>query len=247
MVQPLGEFPKEWIKPETMASFANGALQRGVFGDDRRLSVRFVMFPEIQEKETLAAGYKVLKYREYIRIQPIGDKTTIYFQPAKQADKARFPIQYEAFKSGRQELVGIPIEAWDYQLSETQLLTFRTLGIQFVHEIAGMSDTQKMSLGIDGKNIVARAKITCAEVSEKDAKATLQAKFDEQSSLIAKQQEEIDQMRRIMGIKELEAKEKDVDDLKPTFGGAEDSLDREIAKAQASVAKKRGRPSKKVN
>lgn len=186
MAEQLLSFPNEWEKPQGFVPVGPHAQQKALFGVDSELNVRFVMYPEIDELQTLNQGFKVLNYKEYVRIQRPGDRTTVVFREAKMSDRGRFPLQYEAFKSGKSEKIGIPLEAWDYQLGETDLYTFKVLGIEYVHEIANMSDVQQLTLGIDAKNIVARAKITCSEVSEKDAAAALQAKFDEQTEMYKK-------------------------------------------------------------
>lgn len=219
MVQPLNSFPTSdgafpgWQAPVAHSNAGMG-IKNAQFGDDARLNVRFYMRPTINEfltEQNLSKGImqKHIDYVEHVRIQPIGDRTTVYDQPAMPRHKARFPHQYEAFKSGRQERVGIPLEAWDYQLSETEILTFKILGIEYVHQIANMNDVQQNSLGIDAKNIMARAKLTCSETSEKEAAAALQAKFDAITNEMAelrKENELLAQMARIRDVRESESR-----------------------------------------
>lgn len=200
MVEQLGSPPPEWQSPIGLPSIGGG-LQQGVFGDDAQLSVRFVMFPEILEKESFEKGYKVIVHKEYVRIQRLGDRTTIYFQPARQRDRLRFPQQYQAFKTGKTERFGIPLEAWDFPLSESELLTFKLLGIEYVHQIAAMDEGQMLSLGGNGGAIIARAKITTNEVSSKEAAAGLQAKFDSIEKELATQRDQNAQLMKLLTAK----------------------------------------------
>ena len=233
-VKPLDSLPPEW---EPAINFAptgpGGQLKQAIFGDDARLSVRFYARPYVDEfktEENLKNGIlkKEIYYKEHVRIQPIGDRTTIYDQPARDSHKKRFPVQYQAFKSGKDARIGIPIESWDYDLTETEILTFKLLGIEYVHQIAQMNDVQQNSLGLDSKSLIARAKLTVAETSEKEAAAQLQAKFDEQEKKMLELKEENERIISLLRMKESLAKSE------------EDSTEKYIE----NVAKKKGRPRK---
>lgn len=155
-------------------------VQSAVFGDDAQLMVRFLLVPERNLADTLKLGEEVFEYREYVRIQKAGDKTTIVVRRATDRDKMRFPQQYMAFKRGEATAnVGLPLSEWDYHLSETQIYALRLMGIEYVHQIAGMSDVAQSTLGIDAKEMVAMAKITTAKMDTKQANASLQSQLDE--------------------------------------------------------------------
>jgi len=180
-VAPL---PDGWESPLRMAPnpLVGGLglpVQQPVYGEDSQLSVHFVLYPEIHHQKTIEAGYKVIEYREYVHIQKPGDKTTVYFQPAEDRHRRRFPLQYRAFKENRVEHVGVPLEAWEYQLSQTQIYTMKLLGVNYVHQIANMSPQDQLSLGVDAKDIVARAKITVQDLSTKEANAHLLQKLED--------------------------------------------------------------------
>lgn len=238
MVEQLGSPPPEWQSPIGLPSIGGG-LQQGVFGDDAQLSVRFVMYPEIMEKESIEKGYKVIVHKEYVRIQRLGDKTTVYFQPSRQRDRLRFPQAYQAFKTGKTERCGIPLEAWDFPLTETEMLTFRLLGIEYVHQIAAMDESQRSSLGGNGDAIIARAKITTNEVNTKEAAASLQAKFDSIEKELATQRDQNAQLMKLLTAK---AEERIKEEL-----AVESVVSRalEASEEVSDIAKRgRGRPRK---
>lgn len=179
MTEGLGSFPLEWEKSVAETSLQGGIIKQQVFGHDHELSVKFYLRPTVNEFKTEKENFKVIDYIEHVKIQRFGDRTTVYDQPANDSHRKRFPQHYHAFRNDSAKEIGIPLSAWDYQLSETDILTFKLLGIEYVHQIAQMGADQQQSLGLDQRHIVARAKIDTAEMADKNAASKLQMKFDD--------------------------------------------------------------------
>lgn len=185
-------FPEGWEQPiSTRQVGPSGAgLQEAVYGSDRELNVRFYLQPIVNEAETERQNVKVIDYKEFVRIQRIGDRLSVYQGAATPSFIRRFPHQYQLFKEGKTAASGTTLEAWDYQLSETDILTFKTLGIYYVHQLAAMSVDQQNVLGLDAKKIVARAKIDCADKELKDQNGDLLLKLEQVQEEFRKQTEE---------------------------------------------------------
>ena len=249
----LGFLPPEWESAQKfvpiIGQHGQGALpvQAPVFGDDAQLSVRFFMYPEVHHLKSIEAGYEVLEYFEYVRIQRPGDKSAVLIRRVKDSDKLRFPYQYRAFKEGTaEEDLGTPIASWDYRLSESQIYAFKVLGVETVQQIAAMSDIQAQSLGIEGHEIVSRAKITVQKKTTLEANAALQKELDELKREFAKfkaqERDEESQVERLLEARRYEKEreeERREEMLARMVAGGE-----EAAKAVHEVVKRRGRPKK---
>lgn len=254
----LGVLPPEW---ESAVRYApvdgmGSALpvQSAVFGDDAQLQVRFLLVPERNLADSLRLGEEVFEYREYVRIQKPGDKTTVVCRRATDKDKMRFPNQYIAFKQGKETAnVGLPITEWDYHLSETQVYALRLMGIEYVHQIAGMSEVAQQTLGLDAREMVSMAKITTAKLDTKQANASLQSQLDEykremqelKRKLEEREANESAQIARLIEAKGYEREKEEGREEKrlEMLVGASVEVD-EATAAIHELVKRRGRPKR---
>lgn len=204
--------PEGWSAP--IVPTKPGAY--AIFGEDSQLSVCFkkMRIPnEFKTKQTQAEdpdgiGYMVFDEVDSIHIRGI-DKFTSYWQPVRPQDIARFPRHWEEYKSGKAVFHGVPIQEWDYKLSDADLYTLRVLGIDFVHQIAGMTDSQKRSLGLNGDRLVARAKVAMSDMATKEANSELQMQLDAIKKAREADQEELAQIKRMLGAKSYESQKEE--------------------------------------
>jgi hypothetical protein len=190
----LGMLPQEWERHIGMTdvSGANGFVKNPVYGADSQLFVRFDMMPEATWNEV--DGEKIVKEitkHEYVWIQRPGDKTQIYHQRAQRRHIRRFPKHYEAFKSGKEQgMLGLPLTSWDYQLSMSDLMTLKLMGIEYVHQLATINDTTLPVLGLQGKHWRAAAQVTMNELADKQKKTEFQVELNERDEHIRALQDE---------------------------------------------------------
>lgn len=198
----LNSFPEEWQSPISAPQLGQAAQ----FGADSQLFVKFYTYKEEIYSESEKVGYKVFKDKEYITIQRPGDRFAIVRREATPYDKMRFPMQYEAYKKGNTEQLGIPLAAWNIPgLSEGELAVFKAYGIEFVHQVAQMNEVQAQSLGNNAKYLINRAKIEIADSNQREENAKLQALLDDQTK---KHQEELQAMEaRLISLMETKASE----------------------------------------
>ncbi len=238
MSSEFGVLPQEWERhsgANDVAS-ANGYVKNLQFGADSQLFVRFDLMPEAKWHDV--DGEKVVKEitkHEYVWIQRPGDKLQIYHQRAQRRHIRRFPKHYEAFRSGKEQgMLGIPLTSWDYQLSLSDIMTLKLLGIEYVHQLANINDSTLPVLGLEGKRWRAAAQITVSEFADKQAKSDMQLALNERDEHIQALQIEAmgtkaeletmrDQMAQILALQANRTKE--------------DPLEKEVAKIKKNTIK----------
>jgi len=122
------------------------------------VAVGFGLMPEQNAKKSAKAGHPVFDDIEYVQIAVPGDKQSVYFQPATDAHKKRFPRAYEAFKQReiRPVIEGFPIEQWP-QISRAVALTLKAAHIMTVEALANVHDGHIDKLGSNGRELRAKA------------------------------------------------------------------------------------------
>ena len=124
----------------TQMAFAEGGM--GPQPGDEAVHARFFLHPHKNEKLSLQEGRPIYEDREYVRLVVAGDKDNIVERPAREADKARFPRQYEAFKRGEGDaVVGTPLSSWP-GISRSQVEELAFFGVRTVEQLAEMADAQ---------------------------------------------------------------------------------------------------------
>jgi hypothetical protein len=216
----LNTFPEEWQSATTPTQLGQAAQ----FGHDSQLFVKFYNEKVYNHIESEKAGFKVFDDKEYVHIMRPGDRTWSVKRPVKQSDLRRFPLQYEAFKTGKTEKLGIPIAQWDIPgLSEGEISIFKAYGIEYVHQVAQMNEVQQQSLGVNAKYLVSRAKLEVQEQNAIQQNTELQAKLDEVSAKHrAEMQEMEERLLALMATKSAESAQKEVKEKKVKSGFLED-------------------------
>lgn len=123
------------------------------------VSVGFGLMPEIDGKATKEAGHDCYKDVEYIKIAIPGERNSVYFQPATDRDRKRFPRAYAAFKSrGETPTEGTPIKEWAV-ISRSVALTLRAAHVTTVEALADIHDTHVDRLGFNARELRAKARL----------------------------------------------------------------------------------------
>jgi hypothetical protein len=104
--------------------------------------VAFGLAQVVNKDKSDAAGHEVFDDREFVKIVVPGDKNSLYFQPATDSHKRRFPKSYEAFtkREKGEATVGMPIVQWA-PISRGVALTLYAAHIHTVEALAEVNDT----------------------------------------------------------------------------------------------------------
>lgn len=113
-------------------------------GDDK-LFVRFYMKPVKNEEKSLEAGRTIMEDHVYINIKLPGDKHNDVNRIAFPEDFVRFPLHYERFRKGMEQVVGTPLTALPF-LTEAQVEEYRSVFIRTVEQLAGLPDVQAQKM-----------------------------------------------------------------------------------------------------
>lgn len=106
---------------------------------DAGLSVRFMMQSHFNDVRTREEGRPIFEMREYIYIGVPGDTTSTVFRPVQERDQKRFPRQWLAFQTGKEQTQGTPLTeiAWLTRAQCDELAYFK---IQTLEQLASVSD-----------------------------------------------------------------------------------------------------------
>lgn len=134
---------------------------------DNQLMVEFYPYRAQNTKRWANPDAVVLeKSREgatFIKIVTPGDKENIIERPVRESDKEKFPRQWLNFirESAGEEIPGTKLAQWQKDspddLSQGHLETLEMFKFQVVEQVAGMSDTQIMRIGMGAEGLRIRA------------------------------------------------------------------------------------------
>lgn len=121
-------------------------MQTAATGDDA-LFVEFFSRPKEIAFKSAQEGRPIFEDRDWIRIAPPGDPTTMIEREVREDDKLRFRNIWERYKAG-QEMApdGTPIESWP-RITRAQAEELKHLKCRTVEQLAAMSDTQCQRAG----------------------------------------------------------------------------------------------------
>jgi len=155
-------------------------MQHEDYGPDTKLNVTFTSEPVFSKKETYLAG-GVPKYvdMDFITINIPGNRDLVVHTPVTDFYQWRFPLEYEAFKRGKEAaVVGTPLEMWP-ALQPSQVAELKHQGVRTVEQLATLSDSSSGVLrGFYAlKN---KAQQFLDDAKDKNATAVVRAQLDEQ-------------------------------------------------------------------
>jgi len=112
---------------------------------DSKLFVKFYSRSMKNEEKSIEAGRAVHEDQVFINIKLPGDKNNDVNRVAFPEDINRFPIHYERFRKGQEQVIGTPINALPF-LTDTQVEDYKAMFIRTVEQLAGLPDstTQKI-------------------------------------------------------------------------------------------------------
>lgn len=139
------------------------------------VAVAFGYHPRKDDGASVKAGHDVYKDVEYVKIALPGDKTTLYFQPALDEHRRRFPKACQAFKNRALKPVeGMPIDQWPV-VSRSLALTMKACHIHTVEALAAVHDGHVDKLGFNAREMREKAKAWLAQAKEGAASQALVA------------------------------------------------------------------------
>lgn len=119
------------------------------------VAVAFGIIPKKNGDKSRAAGHDVFEDCEYVKIAVPGDQKSIFFQPAEDSHRMRFPVAYRAFKdreSGEKSVEGMPLENWPL-ITRSLALTFRAAHVRTVEALAAVPDAHIDRFGSAGREL----------------------------------------------------------------------------------------------
>jgi len=136
----------------------------GAVGDDSKVFAEFRMHPVVDAVASKEAGRTIKRDVPYVKIvQPGESRLSVYDQPARDEDVARFPRQWAAFKAGQDQGVhGSPLSLL-FPDSPAIVENLKTISIRTIEQLASLNDTQIQNVGMGGRQWVEKAKTYLAQ------------------------------------------------------------------------------------
>lgn len=136
------------------------------------IAVAFGYHYLLDPEKTLEAGHNVFRDETFVKIVTPGDRSSLFFQPATDAHKRRFPKAWKAFEERQKDAGsrnGLPLEEWA-AVTRATVYTLKAAHIHTVEDLAIVPDTFVDRLGVDGRGLRAQAQAFVAQA--KDSAAT---------------------------------------------------------------------------
>lgn len=175
--------------------------------------------------KTLEAGHNVFTDATFVKIVTPGDRSSLFFQPATDSHRRRFPKAWAAFEERKRDAgsrTGMPLEEWA-AITRATVYTLKAAHIHTVEDLAIVPDTFVDRLGVDGRGLRAQAQAFVAQ--GKDSAATLRLASEKKAleDQLAAMQAQINALTRA-GIRA------DADDVPPDPSSAAEAARRPITK-----------------
>lgn len=165
------------------------------------VAVAFGLYPAIDSKKTQEAGHEVYKDVEFVKIAIPGDRNSLFFQPAEETHRRRFPQAYSAFKRREQQPVeGMPIEQWA-PISRSVALNLKAMHVHTVEALAAIHDGYIDKIGTGGRELREKAKVWLQEAKEGAAAQKLAAEKQALQDQLAALQAQMSALQQQIGTK----------------------------------------------
>ncbi len=118
------------------------------------VSVGFGLSAVLDHLKTEKAGHPVYRDVEFVKIAIPGDRSSLFFQPATDQHKKRFPQAYKDFKSrdASTPREGMPVEQWAV-INKSTALNLKAINIHTVEDLAAVHDGHIEKLGAGGRGL----------------------------------------------------------------------------------------------
>jgi hypothetical protein len=123
------------------------------------VAVAFGLHYTLDQAKTLEAGHNVFVDSVFVKIVTPGDRSSLFFQPATDRHKQRFPKAWESFQARQKDAgsrTGLPLEEWP-AMTRATVYTLKAAHIHTVEDLAIVPDTFVDRLGVDGRGLRAQA------------------------------------------------------------------------------------------
>jgi hypothetical protein len=132
--------------------------EAGMSDNVPQVGVAFGNHFEQNGPKSTKAGHAVFDEVVFVKIAIPGDRNSLYFQPAQDSHKHRFPRAWEAYlkRADGGKMEGFPIEQWA-AVSRAVAMTLKAAHIHTVEALAEVHDGHVDRIGIDGRGLRAKA------------------------------------------------------------------------------------------
>lgn len=139
------------------------------------MMVAFGYEPMKDAKKSAEAGYDVFVDVEFVKIATPGDKYSLYFQPATDQHRKRFPKAYAAFKDrGVKPTEGMPLEQWP-PISKSMVMSLKALHVHTVEALASVHEGNIDKLGYSARELRDKARAYLANAQDSAATMRVEA------------------------------------------------------------------------
>lgn len=138
--------------------------------------VAFGMYPMRDDAKSKVAGHDVFVDVEHVKIAIPGDKNSLFFQPATDVHRKRFPNAYASYKTREREPVeGMPVEQWA-AINRSIALTLKAANIPTVEAFAAVHQGNIDRIGIsNARELQAMARAFLEQAKDNAAVAKIAA------------------------------------------------------------------------
>jgi hypothetical protein len=138
----------------------------GARNPDDILAVNFYIKPVKDNFSSEKEGKPIFVDTVYVKIMTPGNNLNIIDTPAETRHQVRFPRQWAAFQNQQiQPVTGMPLSEWP-AIERSRAEELKYMKFFTVEQIAGCSDLQAQSLGMDGHSLRERAKAFLATAKD---------------------------------------------------------------------------------
>jgi hypothetical protein len=164
-----------------------------------QVAVGFCMELTEDKKQSAIAGHPVFTEREFCKIVIPGDKQSLYYQPATDEKRRKFPNAYQAFKQRETKPIveGMPIEQWP-QITRAQAMTFRAANIHTVEALAAVHDGNIDKIGNNMRELRAKAQAFLATAKDTAASQKLAVENQHLKDQMATMQNQINELAKAL-------------------------------------------------
>jgi hypothetical protein len=162
------------------------------------VAVSFGFHPVLDGKNSKGAGRQIYKDVEFVKIAVPGDRNSLYFQPAENSHRNRFPRAHAAFKARESTpLQGTPIEQWA-PITRSLALNLKTAHIDTVEALAAVHDGNIDRIGANGRELREKARAWLADAQSGAASQQLAAEKQALQDQLKAQKAQMDAMEAQM-------------------------------------------------
>ncbi len=161
------------------------------------VAVGFGLNPILDEAKTAAAGHEVYGETVFVRIAVPGDRNSLFFQPATDQHKKRFPQAWAAYTAREQQKPkeGLPVDMWA-PISRSVALNLKAMHIHTVEALAAVHEGHIDKLGTNGRELRAKAIAFLEQAKDSAAVTKAAAKEKQLQDQITALQNQIAAMQR---------------------------------------------------